>query len=236
MESRSKLTIAVVAILVGSLVAFCVGLLVTVLVIVPVREGRGFPPILLGEPTVAASPSAGVGPLTRSTPSAPGAPAPTPTYSIALPTPTPQSSQSSPVPAATFIVTEQPTTAPPPTATQSRYHFYYVEGSRVEELQCTQPYLQGFVKDAGGAPLNGVTIQYRNWNNLDYAVSGDSQFLWQQGEFKFTYWGDPGREAEFVLQVVESKDNPVPLSEPLQLHYAGCDTMGQITNIVFRHY
>jgi hypothetical protein len=28
----------------------------------------------------------------------------------------------------------------------------------------------------------------------------------------------------------------VPLSEPLLIHYAGCATMGQITNIVFKHY
>jgi hypothetical protein len=37
-----------------------------------------------------------------------------------------------------------------------------------------------------------------------------------------------------VLQVVESADNPVGLSEPLVIHYAGCGTMGQITNIVFK--
>jgi hypothetical protein len=112
-----------------------------------------------------------------------------------------------------------------------------VEGSRVEELQCTQPYLQGWVKDAGGAPLNGITIRWQYWNNTEYAISGDPQLVWQPGEFKFTYYADnPGLETDFVLQVVESADNPVPLSEPRQLHYAGCDTMGQITNIVFKHH
>lgn len=237
MESRSKLTIAVAAILAGSLVAFCVGLLLTVLVIVPMREGRGFPPVLPGEPTAVASPSVGVGPITRSTPGTPSAPSPTPTYSTIPSSPTPQSSQSSPVPAATFIVTEQPTTAPPPTATQPRFPFYYVEGSRVEELQCTQPYLQGWVKDAAGAALNGVTVRWQYWNNSEYAISGDPQFVWQPGEFKFTYYAqNPGLETDFVLQVVESADNPVPLSEPLQIHYAGCNTMGQITNIVFKRY
>ena len=104
-------------------------------------------------------------------------------------------------------------------------------------MQCTQPYLQGWVKDAAGAPLNGVTVRWQYWNKSEYAISGDESLYWQPGEFKFTYYpDDPGLETDFVLQVVESADNPVPLSEPLQIHYAGCDTMGQITNIVFKHY
>jgi hypothetical protein len=112
-----------------------------------------------------------------------------------------------------------------------------VEGSRDEDLQCAHPYLQGWVRDVGGAPLNGVTIRWQYWNNDEYVISGDPQLVWQPGEFKFTYYAeDPSLETDFVLQVVESADNPVPLSEPLQIHYAGCATMGQITNIVFRHY
>jgi len=225
MKSRSRLAIMIGGIVGGSLLAFCCGLLLTVVVIVPVREGRGFPPRPPSEPTAMASPSVGVGPIARGTPIAPS---PTPTYSIIL---------SSPGPSATFTVTELPTTAPPPTATQPRFPFHYVEGSRVEELQCTQPYLQGWVKDAGGAPLNGVTIRWQYWNNAEYVISGDPQLVWQPGEFKFTYYAEnPGLETDFVLQVVESADNPVPLSEPLQIHYAGCATMGQITNIVFKQH
>jgi hypothetical protein len=112
-----------------------------------------------------------------------------------------------------------------------------VEGSRVEELQCAHPYLQGWVRDADGNPLNGVTIQWQYWNNTEHAISGDPELVWQPGEFKFTYYAqDPSLETDFVLQVVESADDPVPLSEPLLIHYAGCATMGQITNIVFKHY
>ena len=234
MTSRSRLAIIISGIVGGSLGAFCFGLLLTVLVIVPVREGRGFPPRPSGEPVAVASPSGEVGPIVRGTSIAPS---PTPTYSVLLPSPTPWSPYVSPVPSAASAVVEQPTTAPSPTATQPHFPFYYVEGSRVEELQCTQPYLQGFVKDASGAPLNGVTIRWQYWNNTEYAISGDPQLVWQPGEFKFTYYAEnPGLETDFTLQVVESRDNPVPLSEPLQLHYAGCNTMGQITNIVFRHY
>ena len=234
MKSKSRLAITLGGIVGGSLVAFCCGLLLTVVVIVPMREGRGFPPRPPGEPTAVASPSVGVGPIARSTP---GAPSPTPTYSIILSSPTPPSSSSSPVPSATFTVAGQPTTAPPPTATPPPFPFHYVEGNRVEELQCTQPYLQGWLKDAAGAPLNGVTIRWQYWNKSEYAISGDESLYWQPGEFKFTYYAeDPGLETDFVLQAVESADNLVPLSEPLQIHYAGCDTMGQITNIVFKHY
>jgi len=234
MKSRSRLAITIGGIVGGSLLAFCCGLLLTVVVIVPVREGRGFPPRPPSELTVVASPSVGVGPIARSTPSAPS---PTPTYSIVPSSPTPWSSYSSPVPSATFTVTELPTTAPLPTATPPPFPFHYVEGSRDEELQCAHPYLQGWVKDAGGAPLNGVTIRWQYWNNAEYVISGDPQLVWQPGEFKFTYYAeDPSLETDFVLQVVESADNPVSLSEPLPIHYAGCATMGQITNIVFKHY
>jgi hypothetical protein len=83
--------------------------------------------------------------------------------------------------------------------------------------------------------LNGVTVQWQYWNNTEHAISGDPQFVWQPGEFKFTYYAkNPNTETDFVLQVVESADNPTPLSEPLNIHYAGCATMGQITNIVFK--
>jgi hypothetical protein len=139
------------------------------------------------------------------------------------------------VPSATSTVAEQPTTPPPPTATQPRFPFYYVEGSRVEDVQCSQPYLRGWVRDAAGEPLNGVTVEWRYWNRIEYAISGDDTLLWQAGEFKFTYIVDDlNRETDFVLQVVKSADNPVPLSEPLVIHYVNCGTTGQITNIVFK--
>ena len=104
----------------------------------------------------------------------------------------------------------------------------------MEELQCTQPYLQGWVRDASGAPLNGVTVRWRYLDRTEDVISGDVQFLWRDGEFKFTYFGAPRRETEFVLQVMEGQGNPTPLSEPLVIRYAGCATTGQITNIVFK--
>jgi hypothetical protein len=232
MKSRSKLALTIGGIGAVALLAFCCGLLVTIQVIIPTMQGGG--PLARGTvmPTVEASPSVQVGPITRRTPVPPS---PTPTYSIIIPTPTPRGALSTPLASATATPEEKATVPAQPTSTSSPFAFHYVDGSRVEELQCTQPYLQGWVRDATGAPLNGVTISWQYWNNTEYAVSGDPQFVWQPGEFKFTYYAqNPHTETDFVLQVVESADNPVGLSEPLVIHYAGCGTMGQITNIVFK--
>jgi hypothetical protein len=231
MESRSRLVVTIAGIVAGSLLAFCCGLVLTVMVIVPAREGRDLFAGPTGGPTTVATPSVGVGPIAKRTPVSPS---PAPSYSVFTATPTPRRSASSPAASATATPSEQP---PPPSTPSPQFAFFYVEGSRVEELQCSQPYLQGWVRDAAGAPLNGVTVEWKNWNNVEHALSGDRQYLWQDGEFKFTYYGqDPGAATDFVLQVVESADNPIPLSEPLLIHYAGCATMGQITNIVFKQY
>jgi hypothetical protein len=234
MKSRSKLALTIGGIGAAALLAFCCGLLVTVQVIIPTMQDEAPLARATGMPTVEASPSVQVVPTTRRTPVPPS---PTPTYSIIIPTPTPRGALSTPLASATATSEEQPsvTSQPTPTSTSSPYPFHYVNRSRVEELQCTQPYLQGWVRDATGAPLNGVTISWEYWNNTEYAVSGDHQFLWQPGEFKFTYYAqNPHTETDFVLQVVGSADNPVALSQPLVIHYAGCGTMGQITNIVFK--
>ena len=144
-----------------------------------------------------ASPSVGVGPIARGTPSAP---------------------------------------SPTPTATQPRFPFHYVEGSRLEQENCDSQYLKGLVVDASGIPLDGVTIRYERWGESEFYVSG-SDPTGPRGHWTFDYRPDNrNMPTDFVLQIVESADNPVPLSEPLVIHYAGCGATGQITNIVFKHY
>jgi hypothetical protein len=232
MGSRSRLAATIGAIVGCSLLAFICGLLLTVTVIVPAREGGGLAPEPGTSPTAVESPSVAVGPIAPRTPVAPSA---TPTVAVITATPTAGSPVASAAPTETVTPGQQPTATPEATPTQSAFSFYYVEGSRVEEEQCFQPYLQGWVKDASGGAVDGVTLRWQYWNNAEYAISGDPRFVWQPGEFKFTYYAEnPGLETEFVLQVVERADNPAPLSEPLLIHYAGCDTMGQITNIVFK--
>ncbi len=111
MKSRSKLTLAIGGIAVGSLLAFCCGLVLTVTVIIPAREGRGPLSWPTGVPVTVASPSVAVGPVARSTPIAPS---PTATYSIIISSPTPGGSVSSPAPTATVPTAEQTATLPPP--------------------------------------------------------------------------------------------------------------------------
>jgi hypothetical protein len=230
--SRPKLAAVVGGIVGASLLAFCAGLLLTVSVIVPARREAGLSPLSTSVPAVTASPSIAIGPVASSTPTAQ---LPTASPPAATSTSTPLGSESTPGPSTTATTEEQATATSSPTPTESGFPFYYVEGSRVEDLQCTQPYLQGWIRDADGAPLSGVTIRWQYWNNAEYAVSGDPRLVWQPGEFKFTYYAEnPNLETDFVLQVVESADNPVPLSAPLEIHYLNCGTMGQITNIVFR--
>jgi hypothetical protein len=203
-----------------------------VAVIMPARRQAGQAPLPTSAPSVTATPSVAIVPVASSTPTSP---LPSATHSAATSTTTPLGSESTPRPSATATTEEQATATSSPTPTESGLPFHYVEGSRIEDLQCTQPYLQGWVKDAEGAPLDGVTIRWQYWNNSEYAVSGDPLLVWQPGEFKFTYYAEnPNLETDFVLQVVESEDNPVPFSEALVIHYVNCGTTGQITNIVFR--
>jgi hypothetical protein len=231
MNSSSKLALTIAGVVGGSLIAFCCGLILTVMVIVPAREGRDLFSRATGEPAAVGTPSVGVGPIARMTPVTPS---PAPTYSVSTATPTPRRSASSPAASVTATPSEQSSPPPSPTPTP-RFAFFYVEGSRVEELQCAHPYLQGWVRDAGGNPQNGVTVQWQYWNNTEHAISGDPELVWQPGEFKFTYYGaNPHTATDFVLQIVSSADDPTGLSEPLVIQYAGCDTMGQITNIVFK--
>lgn len=104
----------------------------------------------------------------------------------------------------------------------------------VPAAQCLQPYLKGLVIDANGDPLDGMTLRWQRWGQSEFYVSGSDPTA-PRGEWKFTYYADdPGRATDFVLQIVESEQNPVPLSEPLVLHYAGCGETGQVTNIVFK--
>jgi hypothetical protein len=232
MKSRRRLVVIIGGIVGGSLLAFCCGLVFTLVVIMPAREPDALWPPATLEPTTEASPSPGIGPMPRSTPEEPS---PTPTYAVIVSTPTQPGPAPTQAPSATVIPGQSPAPPPSPTPTSGGFPFYYVEGSRLEEENCFSQYLQGWVKDASGAPLDGVVVRWQYWNNTEYATSGDPNYLWQSGEFKFTYYAeDPGRETDFVLQIVDSTGDHLPLSEPLLIHFSGCHEMGQITNIVFK--
>ncbi len=221
---RPKPPVIIGAIAGAALLAFLSGMIFTIMVLIPAREPSEPPATATTEPTAS--------PYLRGTPERAS---PTPTsvlMIISTPTvehPTPVT----PTPSITGTATERATIAPSATPTP-RFAFYYREGSMVAENNCSAQYLQGWVRDAGGASVNGVTIRWERWGVDEFYVSG-SDATAPRGEWKFTYMpGNPGLETDFVLQIVESEENPEPRSKPLVIHYAGCHETGQITNIVFK--
>ncbi len=234
MKSRPRLAAIIGAIVGAAILAFCAGMLFTLAVIMPARRGAGLALLGLADSTVETSPSPAMVPSPLATPLVPSA---TPTYALIILTPTDRRTSPTPEAAVTSPPTQSAVILPSSTPTSGQFPYYYVKGSRTEQLQCFQPYLQGWVRDGTGAPLDGVTVCWQYWNRTECAISGDPQKLWQSGEFKFTYYAeDPRIETDFVLQIVQSEGNPVPLSEPLLIRYAGCGATGQITNIVFKRW
>jgi len=241
---KSRLPLIIGGIVGGSLLAFLCGMIFTVMVIMPAREWSLEMAGATTEPTIQASPTHR---FTLRPETTPQEASPTPTFAVIILTPEPaQPTPTSSLPGATATLVpsitttpvRRPTTVRSPTSTP-RFSFYYVEGSRVPEENCFSQYLTGWVRDANGAPLNGVTVRWERWGEAFFEVSGDPAKAWRQGEWKFTYgYGQPGFDAtlatDFTLQIVTSEENPEPQSELLVIHYAGCFETGQITNIVFK--
>jgi hypothetical protein len=227
---RSRLPAIIGGIVGASILAFLCGLILTVMVIMPAREPLTERASPTPEPTI--GPHVGRTPLR---------PSPSPTYVVIILTPdqpraTPTPAIPSPSASVATAPAPRPTIAPSRTPTP-RFPFYYVEGSMVPAENCFSQYLQGWIKDGNGTALNGITVRWEYWNKTEFAISADPRKVWQPGEWKFTYYAeDPSIETDFVLEVVESEQNPIPLSQPLVIHYGGCFESGQITNIVFKQY
>ena len=136
---------------------------------------------------------------------------------------------------------QQPTATPtprPPTATPEPSHPYYFEGSMTEEENgCSNMGVQGWVHDASGNPVTGaVTVKWQWEGGTEYWVTGNP--LEQPGIFKFSIVQGPAYHGSktFVLQIVESEADPVPLSEPLSFPVQDCaDGPELFKNIIFRH-
>jgi len=102
------------------------------------------------------------------------------------------------------------------------------------EPNCGSVYLEGLVTTRDGAPLDGLTIRLRWWDNVQYELSGLA------GGHSSGKWGfsplspDQNRRYQpFVLDIVESQASPVPLSEELHIDMVNCSQAGQFTNITF---
>jgi hypothetical protein len=138
-----------------------------------------------------------------------------------------------------------PTVAvPPPTPTPTRplasptlaprWDFVYLEGSMEARPNCGSIYLEGEIRNAAGVALDGITVRLRWWDNVEYELSGLA------GGHSPGKWGfsplspDQNRAYQrFLLDIVESRSNPVPLSQELQIEMVDCSQAGQFTNIIF---
>jgi hypothetical protein len=130
--------------------------------------------------------------------------------------------------------TATPTHKPPSPLPTPSWAYEYLEGSMEQHPNCGSVYLEGEVTNQGGDPLDGITVRLRWWDNVEYELSGTA------GGHSPGKWGfsplspDQNRAHQpFVLDIVESRANPVPLSEELHVNMVDCSQAGQFINITF---
>lgn len=138
---------------------------------------------------------------------------------------------------ATPTATRRPATPTPrgPTATPvPTYDFRYVQGSINVFPNCGTVYLQGKITGAGGEPVSGRTVRLRFANNVAYKESGvgENPGSWGFSPLAPNMYNSP---FHFLIDIVESQANPDPHSDTLTITFTGCDTMGQMENIVFEY-
>jgi hypothetical protein len=99
---------------------------------------------------------------------------------------------------------------------------------------CGSVYLEGEIANRDGEPLDGITLRLRWWDNVEYELSGTA------GGHSPGKWGfsplsqDQNRAYQpFILDIVESQANPIPLSEKLAVEMVDCSEAGQFTEITF---
>ena len=124
-------------------------------------------------------------------------------------------------------------TLPSPTSTPG-WEFTYLENSMTLQPNCGSVYLESEVANQPGEPLDGITVRLRSWDNVEYELSGAA------GGHSPGKWGfsplspDQNRAYQaFILDIVDNRGNPVPLSEELHVDMANCSEAGQSTNIIF---
>jgi hypothetical protein len=112
----------------------------------------------------------------------------------------------------------------------------FVEGSVVEDTNCGTVYLHGKITGVGGEPVDGRTVRLRWWDNVDFnisgAVDGNAPGAWgfsplAPEQFK--------SHQPFIIDIVQSEANPVPISNEAHVDFFDCDVAGQFTNITFAY-
>lgn len=99
---------------------------------------------------------------------------------------------------------------------------------------CGSVYFNGKIIGVGGEGVNGKTVRLRGLDKPYYKTSGEGE---APGQWGFTPLAPGHYHSPFNLKIdiVQSEANPVPVSNALDIAFAGCDLGGQFTNIVFEY-
>jgi hypothetical protein len=161
-------------------------------------------------------------PTPTATPAVTDTPTPTLTPTRRPATPTPTRRPATPTP-------RGPTPTPVP-----QFDFKYVEGSMRVFPNCGTVYMKGMIKGMGGEAVNGRIVRLRFANHVTYKESGVGE---SAGGFGFAPLAPNMFHAPFHFQIdiVQSEANPSPQSNTLTIEFVGCETMGQMENIVFEY-
>jgi hypothetical protein len=176
-------------------------------------------------------------PVYTPTPTATDTPTETPTPAV---TDTPTATPVPPTPTrrpVTATATRRPATPTPkgPTATpKPSYPFRYAVGSMLSFPNCGTVYFKGKITGVGGEGVNGKTVRLRFADNVAWKISGEGE---GPGQWGFAPLAPDMFHAPFtfLIDIVESQSNPVPLSDTVEIQFASCDTAGQFENIVFEY-
>lgn len=152
-----------------------------------------------------------------------------PTPTVPPPTVTPTTPGTEPT------STSTPTPTPSPTA-EGDWDFIYVEGSVIAQPNCGSVYLHGKITGVGGEPVDGRTVRLRWWDNVALNLSGSP------GGNNPGAWGFSPLSQEqvhsyqpFIIDIVASEANPVPVSNEARIELTDCGTAGQFTDITFAY-
>lgn len=111
-----------------------------------------------------------------------------------------------------------------------------MENSTEARPNCGTVYLEGTIVGVGGEPVDGITVRLRWWDQVAYDMSGAA------GGHSPGKWGfaplspDQNRAYQlFLIDIVESQANPVPISDELRIEMVDCSQEGQFTDITFAY-
>ena len=100
-------------------------------------------------------------------------------------------------------------------------------------VNCGAVYFQGKVTGVGGERVNGKTVRLRGLDQPYYRTTGELGE--SPGAWGFTPLAPENYHSPFNLKIdlVQSEQNPVPISNAVDIPFADCDLGGEFVNITF---